>query len=565
MTSLAALPNEILLTIVGYLSHQNDIFSLVKSNRKLYHLLQPYLVRHNVRHHGGSALVGAAKYGRTDFVKELQGLGAYIALFEPEKPWKMDDPTLEKVKNPLLLAVRGNHLETLRALLLQPPPPTLMHAAFHCAIRECRTEFVDLMLHPHAPLGRRALPIPMRASSALVAAVQSNSVAMVERLLRHGARSDPKDRPHAFEAALDAGQGHGLQLELWGLLLANGERLETDWALRKAAANNDKTAIELLVKHGLDISVYGHYDLFNAVMNGHVETAAFLIEMGANPHLRVYCTTHQAYGSTKSAIWYAVHARHLDMIALLVSKDVRPDPEDIVHAQRIGFQEAAVVLLGVPSEPRFAESRVYREEIREHVELAEGLAWEKNRAFKRMGYCHPDLYPLPYPEDCPDDSSFSVMVVGRDKVELGHVSPAGLSRNGFSFESAMKTETLDARGESLRQASWASSDRDSFCENEWNAGIDKVPRDFAQWDQGWIRRNSSNLAGITARRPEREGQGSTGLNESCLLTLIKHQKEGSRLIHLIPLQAMPSTIASGTLYAEFDVHAMRQSAASPLH
>ncbi|KAL4901976.1 ankyrin repeat-containing domain protein [Aspergillus multicolor] len=373
MKLLTDVPPEVLLTILDNLSHQKDVNSFIQSSKRLYHQYRPYLVRHNVLYHRSSALAWAAKHGQTDLINVLQLAGANIALYEPERPWDMDDPAVEKIENPLLSAVRGNHLEAFKALLAQPPPPTLLHIAFHCAIRWRRTEFVDLMLHPHAPLGRRNTRHQV-ASSALCAAVRSQSLAMVKRLIEYGAKTDPKDVPDAVSEALCS----NANLEILELLLSRGESLGADWALRAAAVCNDKAPLKILVKHGLNLAVYGHYALFHAVMKGHVEMAEFLIDHGANPHL---CTSYMNEEDDRlhSSIWYAVHERHLAMLKFLIAKGVRPDREDVQLAETMGFHDAVAILHALPY-----ENPSERVEIAGFVAVAERDARRQNPAFKKM-------------------------------------------------------------------------------------------------------------------------------------------------------------------------------------
>jgi ankyrin repeat protein len=66
--SLLALANELLLLIANSLDSERSINAVARTNRRLYHLLNDYLYKHNVIKGGSSALWWAAKCGQSGSV-----------------------------------------------------------------------------------------------------------------------------------------------------------------------------------------------------------------------------------------------------------------------------------------------------------------------------------------------------------------------------------------------------------------------------------------------------------------------------------------------------------------
>src|SRR5271156_3654705 len=74
--SLLNLPNELLQSISENLKLEKDINALVRTNRYLYNLLNPYLYRHNIRLFGSSALQWAARCGQEGTARKMLAEGA---------------------------------------------------------------------------------------------------------------------------------------------------------------------------------------------------------------------------------------------------------------------------------------------------------------------------------------------------------------------------------------------------------------------------------------------------------------------------------------------------------
>jgi hypothetical protein len=71
------LPNEIITDVVEYLE-QGDIYSIIRVNKRLYFLFAEYLLRYNIRHRRGRALIWAAMEGHISTARKLVHLGADV-------------------------------------------------------------------------------------------------------------------------------------------------------------------------------------------------------------------------------------------------------------------------------------------------------------------------------------------------------------------------------------------------------------------------------------------------------------------------------------------------------
>jgi hypothetical protein len=71
------LPNEIITDVVEYLE-QGDIYSIVRVNKRLHFLFAEYLLRYNIRHRRGRALIWAAMKGHISTARKLVHLGADV-------------------------------------------------------------------------------------------------------------------------------------------------------------------------------------------------------------------------------------------------------------------------------------------------------------------------------------------------------------------------------------------------------------------------------------------------------------------------------------------------------
>lgn len=74
------LPDELLLSVVSYLTLQREINSFARTNARLYNLLNTYLYRYNVEQNKSSALLWAAKNGQEETAKKSIAEGANVQL-----------------------------------------------------------------------------------------------------------------------------------------------------------------------------------------------------------------------------------------------------------------------------------------------------------------------------------------------------------------------------------------------------------------------------------------------------------------------------------------------------
>ncbi|KAJ5817426.1 hypothetical protein N7447_009659 [Penicillium robsamsonii] len=199
--SLLQLPNELQFIIARCLLGQKEIGCLMRTNKRLYHLLRPFLLHFNVEYDQSSALIWAAKNGATSLIKELLDIGSSIASFEPE----LTDPSYDALSvnnNPLLHAAQNGHIDTLQSMLSETRTdkacvPSQLRTVLHWAIRSSNSEMVELMITQNAPFDPSGRP--MDESNALSIAITSSSTSIIKRLLQAGAQTTDEASPNLFD------------------------------------------------------------------------------------------------------------------------------------------------------------------------------------------------------------------------------------------------------------------------------------------------------------------------------------------------------------------------------
>lgn len=78
--TLLWLPNELLLSITESLQYEKDINALLQTNLRLYHLLNAYMYRRNIRTSESSALFWAAKHNKVATSQKLMKEGAKASI-----------------------------------------------------------------------------------------------------------------------------------------------------------------------------------------------------------------------------------------------------------------------------------------------------------------------------------------------------------------------------------------------------------------------------------------------------------------------------------------------------
>src|SRR5437762_3105269 len=96
------LPNEIITDVVDYLD-QGDIYAVIRVNKRLHFLFAEYLLRHNIRHGCGRALIWAAMEGHESTARKLVDLGADV-----NRPVNLGAPELVEPTLLHIAAWRGN-------------------------------------------------------------------------------------------------------------------------------------------------------------------------------------------------------------------------------------------------------------------------------------------------------------------------------------------------------------------------------------------------------------------------------------------------------------------------
>ncbi|KAL4901565.1 hypothetical protein BDW74DRAFT_170028 [Aspergillus multicolor] len=359
VSSLARLPNELILMVTEYLPRQKDLSAFMRCNKRLYHLLHPALCRLNVQEHNSTALLFAAENNYTTLAKALIKSGASAAAIHPTGFRRYSGNYLSFSPNPLIEAAQHGHISTLAVLLSEPEPPLAyrwilevkLRALLHWALNTGDTDLdsLDMVLAKRPPLGlprsadERYNGSIMKNTALGLAIVRGCSTAIIERLLRAGADIDERESPHPWlEATVQRGG------EMRELMVSYGLRPKSDRILCEIAQRfDDPDMLGLFTdpkQGGLDVAVYGHTALFTAVDQGHFKVVKYLAQQGANANLKFY------YGDRRwpySTAWPAIRNRRMDILRYLVDEaDMDPSVEDVVMAVGMDSDEAEHYLLG---------------------------------------------------------------------------------------------------------------------------------------------------------------------------------------------------------------------------
>ncbi|GKZ24621.1 hypothetical protein AbraIFM66951_012025 [Aspergillus brasiliensis] len=351
MASLSNLPLELLMWVAGYLTTQRDISHLMQTTKRLYHAMHPFLCEYNVQYDGSSALPWAAKKGDIRFVTKLLAVGANIAAYTPSARYverkvrneRDIDPWAKN--NPLLYAAQGGHTEILNMLLGetrsgQAASPAQLRSVLHWALRQHDEQLVELMLAHQAPLDPATEAT--RAPSALGVAAAAGYKSILPRLLAIGARPGRGECPCPTEQAVCSNRP-----DIVRILLDHGLGLYGDDALCHIAHKDDRSMLRLFLEYDLDLVEYGSAALFTAIRDGHYEMTELLIDNGALKD--VSCDLYPQsgfpfFGSSYSAVGFAILYERLEILRLLLDKGFLPGPLDLDLAKKRNFVEAVSLL-----------------------------------------------------------------------------------------------------------------------------------------------------------------------------------------------------------------------------
>ncbi|KAF7171061.1 hypothetical protein CNMCM5623_003528 [Aspergillus felis] len=256
-----SLPNELLEIIAANLQFECDLNALVKTNRSLYNLLNPYLYRFNVQQRGSSAVSWAAERGRPETLQKLIQEAANLNI-------RVDN---HAVAQPLLTAAMEGHIGVVKVLLDHGIPPDQIHdpadnedepgydqtrltAMGWAAARGHKDVFELLLARGASPTWKE----PYRKESILMLAVEGGNPDIVGRLIEVGCEVDARDSDGVT-------------------------------ALARAARYGDVEVAQALINHGADPESRdqrGETPIFCAAERGHQRMVEFLLGKVVDPNPR---------------------------------------------------------------------------------------------------------------------------------------------------------------------------------------------------------------------------------------------------------------------------------------
>lgn len=314
---LEACPSEILLLIASCFTSIKDLFSLIRTNRKLYNVLIAALYKKNIKSDGGSAIVWYVKHGNEVGVRKMLAAGANVqsqptALLDAVEHKNicivqillehgaLPDASDLRSKRPLTLATRGRSDVAITKLLLDygasvNSVPLDKNSPLLEAVRSNQESKVMLLLQygadPHIMDSRNS-------TNLLHVAATSNAAPKILKLLID-AGVDVNSQDNQGRTPLQLAASHSSTRAVRILLSygANVDSINTNYhwdgwtALFFAAKKprntkaDNKTIIRTLVLHGANVefkNALQQTPLLYAISQGAVKPAKALLECGAN-------------------------------------------------------------------------------------------------------------------------------------------------------------------------------------------------------------------------------------------------------------------------------------------
>ncbi|KAE8371286.1 ankyrin repeat-containing domain protein [Aspergillus bertholletiae] len=296
--------NDTLFLIASYLPYQQDIYALVRTNRRLYHTLHDYLYEYNSRYCYGSTLAFVAKHRNIGLIEKLlKGLETAQSRLRtpPGLRWRSEVPAKEQweegseeigwdldeediypftrdisayplkiagysvadivqIQKSLLAAIEINNQEIITLLFK-------LGAQANFYRGNLRDDNPGRIQRQH----RRAKDPPP-----LFLAAGCGHADLVKYLLNKGANPD-RYRPSPLYRAVEDGR-----YNIIAMLLNHGAPLSYADVLKLAVQRRDRTILEFLFDNGVEVVTYGHQALHVAIRRHNQEMVKFLQLKGAN-------------------------------------------------------------------------------------------------------------------------------------------------------------------------------------------------------------------------------------------------------------------------------------------
>ncbi|CAI7565718.1 unnamed protein product [Penicillium pancosmium] len=269
-------PNELLMLIACQLERK-DLNALIQTHPSLYRQLNRYLYYWNVRRHGSSGLVWAAKAGSVSTLERFLAVGAGLVL--ESSYWAFTKSSFARSRQ---------RRSTLAADTLSDHP--ICHAS-----KNGHPKFVRKLIEYGVNINFK----DASGRSPLSLAARQGHFAMVQMLISLGACQLSYDRSHQRPIANAASQGHHVIADYLLQELVNYSpvrlthtiKVDLQWMLLYAAKEGNEKRVHSLLSKGADIN-YRFKDEKCTPLCGALSlaprplrTVKLLLDLGADPNI----------------------------------------------------------------------------------------------------------------------------------------------------------------------------------------------------------------------------------------------------------------------------------------